>query len=937
MATIDISKDGNAVKVTDASGVSTSYGGDDIKAVQSADGTFIIFYADGVRILPPLFLGGFTVQGGAPASMSAALATLNTFFKGSNSGSGGSGAVSSVAGRTGDVTLTASDVGLSNVSNTPAEQFVGVLYSKASFVSGDIGTDLINVSSGASASAGALAFTGGTNTLDKTLEYKQVSAYDRWRIDAQFTTGATSGTSYGFGIGKHSYNTSTPNGGICAYIDTTNGANAGKLYIAGGSAAMNAVVNSGSAVVAFTAGDVIMLSLERDGYVMTATARNFTTNTAPVIIVYQFTTNPIAEPLMDNTGRYAAYNLGGSFSMTFLGITSKVVKNATLMTIGDSKMAGYAVTGQDKRLADLLNRDYASTINSAGGNDRTTEVLARMTEMIALAPKQVLLCIGSNDVRASVAAATIYANYDSIASQLETAGIKVFHACFYEISADMSGLNTHINNTFAANRVFSSVFNDLKQTGAIHTDSIHLSDLGNQIIYNDIIKAALLSGGTEKHYTKAFSQLVTNTNSIEPLAPATALAIAPSGKPVAVGHSNTPSAFLDVSGGTTAMASLRLRSGFVPDTPNNGDMWLYSNHLYAFLNNVITQLDVDASNYFRITGANNVATSGSGIELYYIAPTGFIGVADRTGFTTRYLVINPGALTGAGLNGVTPTAFMDVAASVANNSGLRVRHGVAPTSPNDGDLWTTTTGLFARINGSTLQAARIDSAQTFSGIQTFAALSTLATGNGTGMQLYPQFTQTSTSTYAGLYMSLYDNGTNSGNKYLINLGTNTAALNAGTFTTKFNVTTAGAGTFASSITAGGSVSAAGLSSSSTLSISTTSTFTGVATFTAMDVHNGGININGKVRLKRTTVADAAYTTLATDEIVAYTTLTVTRAVTLVSGTAGDTLIIADESGNAGTFPITITGTVDGATNKSISTAYGVMRLYCITGTTYKTF
>lgn len=123
----------------------------------------------------------------------------------------------------------------------------------------------------------------------------------------------------------------------------------------------------------------------------------------------------------------------------------------------------------------------------------------------------------------------------------------------------------------------------------------------------------------------------------------------------------------------------------------------------------------------------------------------------------------------------------------------------------------------------------------------------------------------------------------------------------------------------------------------TFAVLTTSTFTGVATFTAMDVHNGGINVNGKLRLKRTVVADAAYTALVTDEIVAYTTLTATRALTLPSGTVGDTLIIADESGNAGSFPITIVGTVDGATNKSISTAYGGMRLYCVSGTTYKSF
>jgi hypothetical protein len=35
----------------------------------------------------------------------------------------------------------------------------------------------------------------------------------------------------------------------------------------------------------------------------------------------------------------------------------------------------------------------------------------------------------------------------------------------------------------------------------------------------------------------------------------------------------TPTAFLDVRASTTAAASLRIRSGTAPTTPNNGDIW----------------------------------------------------------------------------------------------------------------------------------------------------------------------------------------------------------------------------------------------------------------------------------------------------------------------------------------------------------------------------
>lgn len=41
-------------------------------------------------------------------------------------------------------------------------------------------------------------------------------------------------------------------------------------------------------------------------------------------------------------------------------------------------------------------------------------------------------------------------------------------------------------------------------------------------------------------------------------------------------------------------------------------------------------------------------------------------------------------------------------ASTTASSGLRLPHGAAPTSPVNGDIWTTTAGLYARINGVTV-------------------------------------------------------------------------------------------------------------------------------------------------------------------------------------------------------------------------------------------
>ena len=54
-----------------------------------------------------------------------------------------------------------------------------------------------------------------------------------------------------------------------------------------------------------------------------------------------------------------------------------------------------------------------------------------------------------------------------------------------------------------------------------------------------------------------------------------------------------------------------------------------------------------------------------------------------------------------------------VAATTAS-AGLNVPHGVAPTTPVNGDIWSTASGLFSRINGSTQQYPTLSANNTFS-------------------------------------------------------------------------------------------------------------------------------------------------------------------------------------------------------------------------------
>lgn len=63
--------------------------------------------------------------------------------------------------------------------------------------------------------------------------------------------------------------------------------------------------------------------------------------------------------------------------------------------------------------------------------------------------------------------------------------------------------------------------------------------------------------------------------------------------------------------------------------------------------------------------------------------------------------INGATKTVSYLEGATFTGAVVTAASASGGAGFNLPHGAAPTTPNNGDVWTTTGGLYARVNGST--------------------------------------------------------------------------------------------------------------------------------------------------------------------------------------------------------------------------------------------
>lgn len=94
-------------------------------------------------------------------------------------------------------------------------------------------------------------------------------------------------------------------------------------------------------------------------------------------------------------------------------------------------------------------------------------------------------------------------------------------------------------------------------------------------------------------------------------------------------------------------------------------------------------------------GADSIGMSLGGTLRTTFATTGITSTVSFSGTTGTFsgaLSATTGTFTGLVL---TP-------ASATGGAGLRLPHGSAPTSPVNGDIWTTTAGLYARINSATV-------------------------------------------------------------------------------------------------------------------------------------------------------------------------------------------------------------------------------------------
>ena len=116
--------------------------------------------------------------------------------------------------------------------------------------------------------------------------------------------------------------------------------------------------------------------------------------------------------------------------------------------------------------------------------------------------------------------------------------------------------------------------------------------------------------------------------------------------------------------------------------------------------------DVVAPGNSKYYGTNSIGTRGwfdlpaGGSGMVYPSGSGIPIVVSGSSWGTTRTDVPTGNFVGTTDAQTLSTKVVQTVASTASLAGLRVPHGIAPSAPVNGDLWSTTAGFYTRINGT---------------------------------------------------------------------------------------------------------------------------------------------------------------------------------------------------------------------------------------------
>lgn len=258
-------------------------------------------------------------------------------------------------------------------------------------------------------------------------------------------------------------------------------------------------INKSSFITEYSIGDVMELILTSENTTYTTTFRNLTKGTIPVSVtaqVLQPSTTPDAERVYS---QYAIYIPNGSFNVISFNI-GNVLENAKYSLIGDSIAKGFAAGPYTSSYSSIISKHTSNIILCEPGDAASTaDSLNILSEIISYPNiRYVFIMIGGNDPLFGFSQATSFSNYDSMVTQLKTAGKKIVHLLNLPRSTSQQTwivtLNNHIKTTYI-NDIIVDTYTPLKDplsnglNPIYQQDTLHPNALGHSVVANTIKNA----------------------------------------------------------------------------------------------------------------------------------------------------------------------------------------------------------------------------------------------------------------------------------------------------------------------------------------------------------------------------------------------------------------------------------------------------------------
>mgnify|MGYP003146608526 CR=1 FL=1 len=355
----------------------------------------------------------------------------------------------------------------------------------------------------------------------------------------------------------------------------------------------------------------------------------------------------------------------GDVTLNVIGTADKITVSADALTIASTYVGQTSITtlGTIGSLVATTADINGGTIDGAtvGASSASTGAFTTITATTSVTAPAVLA--SSNDSGALGASGTAFSDLF-----LASGGVINFDAGGVTITHSANKLTTTgslaVGNNLTLAGDFQSVLNVSNATDATSTSLAAIKTAGGLGVAKSVVMGATqklyLDGGTDTYITESSADTISMFVGGVDSATLTTTALTVAGNIVSAR-----------TGATAHLAAVATTSGSARvqiDSTTSG------NRLLEFRTAGTTKWRV---------GVNADISSGSKFGLY-------------DGTTNPVFEVADGAVD------VTFAGLVTTVLSTTSSAGLRLPHGAAPDAPVNGDIWTTTAGLYVRINGATV-------------------------------------------------------------------------------------------------------------------------------------------------------------------------------------------------------------------------------------------